>query len=323
MKLPKFNKLYVFIFSAFFFGVFGVFLGATTFAEQFVGTPESGKTSRLTEIYELLKDEGVGSDSSGEWGDWGAVMNRIRGVAGETVSGPTNCPTGMIPVPPGNGGTGFCVDKYEAKQSGSAAVSVAAGTPWVSITQYAARTACEASGKHLITEREWLQIAKNVEQVGWNWSGGAAGSGQMSDGHSDNSPANSLAASTDDDPCSGTGQTCNITTWNSQRRTYQLSNGEYVWDFGGNVWDWVDGFTYESYPYANNWSAWVACNTPDGICGNTLATNDQRYGGNTTALRALRRGGSLDNGASAGAFTMHLYNVPSNTNSYWGFRCAW
>jgi formylglycine-generating enzyme required for sulfatase activity len=229
----------------------------------------------------------------------------------------------MIPVPAGDVGSGFCVDKYEAKQSGSAAVSVAAGTPWVSITQYDARTACAASGKHLITEKEWLQIAKNVEQVGWNWSGGIVGSGQMSDGHSDNSPGNSLAASTDDDPCFGTGQSCNLTTWNSQRRTYELSNGEYIWDLGGNVWDWVDGFTYENQPYANNWSSWAACSTSDSICGNTHATNDQRYGGNTTALRAFRRGGRWAHGTNAGAFTVILYDVPSLTNTYMGFRCAW
>ena len=89
------------------------------------------------------------------------------------------------------------------------------------------------------------------------------------------------------------------------------------------MWDWVDGFTYESYPYANNWSAWVACNTPDGICGNTLATNDQRYGGDTTALRALRRGGDWGSGTSAGAFAVRLSGAPSVTGSSLGFRCAW
>jgi hypothetical protein len=235
-----------------------------------------------------------------------------------------DCPTGMIPVPPSSSGRpGFCVDKYEAKQSGSVAVSQAAGTPWVSINQQDARGACRAAGKRLITEEDWLHIAQDVEQVGWNWSGGTPGSGQMSDGHSDNSPANSLAASTDDDPCSGTGQTCDTSTWNSQRRTYRLSNGEYIWDFGGNVWNWVDAFTYDGYPYINNWSNWAACSTPDAICGNTLATNDQRYGGNTTALRALPRGGHWHSGTNAGAFTVSLSSVPSNTTTIVGFRCAW
>jgi formylglycine-generating enzyme required for sulfatase activity len=230
----------------------------------------------------------------------------------------------MIPVPASSTGRpGFCVDKYEAKQSGSIAVSQASGTPWVNITQYDARAACRAAGKRLITEEDWIHIAQDVEQVGWNWSGGTPGSGVMSDGHSDNAPANSLAASTDDDPCYGTGQTCDTSTWDSQRRTYKLSNGEYIWDFGGNVWNWVDGYTYADYPYANNWSGWTACNTPDGICGNTLATNDQRYGGNTTALRALPRGGNWNNGTESGSFSVGLVNVPSYTYGDVGYRCAW
>ena len=29
-------------------------------------------------------------------------------------------------------------------------------------------------------------------------------------------------------------------TWNDQRRTRTLSNGSVIWDFGGNVWQWVD-----------------------------------------------------------------------------------
>jgi formylglycine-generating enzyme required for sulfatase activity len=301
----------------------GIYLVSNIFAEQVGSSPESGEKSRVMEMYDYLVGGGVGTDDSGSWGDWGSVMNRIRSVVEASISGPINCPTGMIPVPPGRGRPGFCVDKYEAKQSGSVAVSQASGTPWVSITQYDARAACIVAGKRLITNEDWLQIAQNVEQVGWNWSGGTPGSGQMSDGHSDNSPANSLAASTDDDPCSGTGQTCDTSTWNSQRRTYKLSNGEYIWDFGGNVWQWVDGFTYADYPYANNWSAWTACTTPDSICGNTLATNDQRYGGNTTALRALPRGGNWAYGTRAGAFTMHLCSVPSSTTAGLGFRCAW
>jgi formylglycine-generating enzyme required for sulfatase activity len=258
----------------------------------------------------------------------GTDLFYYNGSEWKNLSGSTiydfDCPTGMIPVPASSTGRpGFCVDKYEAKQDGSVAVSQASGIPWVSITQYDARAACRAAGKRLITEEDWIHIAQDVEQVGWNWSEGTPGSGVMSDGHSDNVPANSLAASTDDDPCFGTGQTCDTSTWNSQRRTYKLSNGEYIWDFGGNVWDWVDGFTYADYPYANNWDGWIACNTPDGICGNTLATNDQRYGGITTALRALFRGGYWLDGAKSGSFSVSLSCVPSSTYSNVGFRCAW
>lgn len=55
-------------------------LGATVLAEQLSGTPESGVTSRIKQVYDDLVSKGQGSDSSGSWGDWGAYWNRIRSV---------------------------------------------------------------------------------------------------------------------------------------------------------------------------------------------------------------------------------------------------
>jgi len=220
------------------------------------------------------------------------------------------------------------VDKYEAKSVGGIATSQAAGTPWINITQYNARAECIRAGKHLITEKEWQAIAHNIEQVGWNWNGGVAGTNQMSDGHSDNDPSNDLAADVtgdpDDDPCVGTGQTCDINTWNSQRRTYKLSNGSYIWDFGGNVCERVDQVNHDEYPVYNSPTAgWVACSTSgDGICGNTLTTNDQWYRGGSLDTRSFVRGGWRDNGTSSGAFALVLYDTPTNTNAAFGFRCA-
>ena len=150
---------------------------------------------------------------------------------------PATCPSGMIPVPasPANGQQGFCVDKYEAQSSSGNEVSVQGGSPWVSIAQTSARAECKRAGKHLITEKEWQAIANDVENVGFNWNGGVVSTNQMSDGHSDNSPSSALATAADSSPCSDTGQTCDLSTWNSQRRVYKLSNGQYIWDFSGNV----------------------------------------------------------------------------------------
>ncbi len=55
-------------------------LGATVLAEQLSGTPDSGVTSRIKQIYDDLDAMGQGSDDSGSWGDWGAYWNRIRSV---------------------------------------------------------------------------------------------------------------------------------------------------------------------------------------------------------------------------------------------------
>jgi hypothetical protein len=237
-----------------------------------------------------------------------------------------SCPAGMILVPPSPsmGLDGFCVDKFEAKNVGGRAVSEMAGTPWVSITQFAARAACIREGKRLISEREWLAIAHNIERVGWNWNGGVVGTNQMSDGHSDNVPASSLAASTDADPCFGTGEICSETVWHSQRRTYRLSNGATIWDFGGNVWEWVDQVNEDEYPIQNSPIAgWVACSTAgDGICGNTLTTDDQWHRGGTLATRGFLRGGGWLNVARSGAFALHLFAAPVNTDTIMGFRCA-
>ncbi len=64
-----------------------------------VSTPDSGSESRLETLYNSLVSLGNGSDSSGGWGDWGVMWNRIRSssewvpsgdaTAGDVVSGKT------------------------------------------------------------------------------------------------------------------------------------------------------------------------------------------------------------------------------------------
>jgi len=54
------------------------------FAEQLPGTPESNSTSRLNTINNSLVALNHGSTSTGSWGDWGAMWNRIKS-AGEWV----------------------------------------------------------------------------------------------------------------------------------------------------------------------------------------------------------------------------------------------
>lgn len=53
-------------------------------------------------------------------------------------------------------------------------------------------------------------------------------------------PMIQLAASSDDDPCAGTGNTCNEATWHSQRRTARLANAA-LWFRTGDR-DWNVGF---------------------------------------------------------------------------------
>jgi len=80
----------------------------------------------------------------------------------------------------------------------------------------------------------------------------------------------------------------------------------------------------DEYPVYNSPTAgWVACSTTgDGICGNTLTTDDQWYRGGTLATRGFLRGGSWGAGAYSGAFTLHLDHAPTSAYTGVGFRCA-
>lgn len=51
------------------------------FAEQGSLSPESGSTSRIKILSDTLTTSGYGSASSGSWGDWGSIWNRIYSSA--------------------------------------------------------------------------------------------------------------------------------------------------------------------------------------------------------------------------------------------------
>lgn len=247
-----------------------------------------------------------------------------------------SCSTGFIPVP-GNslfGTNNFCVGKYEAKNVSGVAVSQAAGTPWASISQTSAVTTANAACAkcRLINEAEWLTIAHNIINVPSNWSGGTVGSGSIFKGHTDNSPANSIAASTDDNnPYINTGNASG-----DQRRTHTLSNGSVIWDFTGNVQEWTSGQITGNQPGASGYASreWNAVSggllvpspypayaTPAASAWSSTQ-NLGRVNSNSdeTALRGFARGGSYNLSSSAGPFYLSLSFAPSSTSTQIGFR---
>ncbi len=258
------------------------------------------------------------------------------------------CPTGYVRVPNNSTYTSadFCVSKYIASQSGSTALSVAGVAPWVNISQSAAVTTCKANGARydLISNAEWQTVAQNIEGVAANWSGGAVNSGQLSRGHSDNNPANTLAASSDDvsGNCSGTGQTCSSTVWDSQRRTNVLSNGNVVWDMAGNVWQSVKdtnstNFGSGAYMSQVTSSSHTATGTVGGLTGNAkflfgpagdyTALNSTPYGGLGygylgSTNGAIARGNTYVNQDQTGVFAVTLNNTTSVSGPRIGFRCV-
>ena len=110
------------------------------------------------------------------------------------------------------------------------------------ITQDEAKTECSdlGLGYALITNDQWMTVANNIAAVADNWDGGTVGTSSINVGHNDNSPDAALSAGDTLDPCADTGEICDFSTWNLQRRTHKLSNGEFIWDMSGNLWEWID-----------------------------------------------------------------------------------
>ena len=255
-----------------------------------------------------------------------------------------SCPTGYITVPGSSlyGTQAFCTMKYEAKNVGGVATSVAAGYPWVSTSQTSAITTSQAacSGCHLISEAEWLTIAQNVLSVSSNWSGGTVGNGYIYSGHNDNAPANAIAADTND----ANGYSAETNTGGNQRRTLTLTNGQVIWDLSGNVYEWTQGTTAGAGTQpglltdsGDTWKQWNNASLLVGSFPNIFPnygtpaaanwTSNQGIGQlysnyNQAGASAFRRGGGWSSGGSAGVLTLLLNYAPSTANTSVGFRVS-
>ena len=289
--------------------------------------------------------------------------------ASQSVTNNFTCPANFVGVPSLTGYTtnSFCVMKYEAKNAGAATtgdatddtpVSQAAGTPWANINRDDSITECtdiDSNGKYdLITNDEWQSIARNIELVGSNWKNGTVGdAGGLSTGHSDQDPATILEANSDDNnACHGTGQTCSSSTWNGQRRTHTLSNGEVVWDIAGNLEEWVKD--NNTVPYSSIFTSIIALITDEthetsgSLSGGTTTTSRKAkghfgpsgdytnftsnpYGGLGYAYLKVAGGGATRGGAfgvqigtiAAGVFAINLTPLLSSTSYDRSFRCAY
>ena len=202
----------------------------------------------------------------------------------------------------------------------------------MNITRNSARSACAALGPKyaLISNAQWQTIARNIEQVASNWSGGAVGVGAVNRGHSSGSSV--LAADEDDtNACVGTGATCSDTIWHDKRRTNYLSNGEVIWDLGGNAAEWV----YDDYSSLGLQTSGItlcprelntlsAANRP--ILGPSDPTWYSAHGlgqacdGNAGAVL---RGGAVGSGQKVGIFSSDLTRGTGLMSSGFSFRCVW
>ena len=244
--------------------------------------------------------------------------------------------------------TDFCVMMTEAK----AKVAKYDGNPTVWNPTSSAKTRCRQisfpyTKCNLISNAQWMTIARNIESTAANWSGGEVGSGAINQGHSDGSPNKHLSIVDPTDPWDQTDPDGLETPW-SQKRTHILNNGSVIWDFAGNDAEWVDwetdtdtytvwptscpAGTYELYDAvcpdltANDY---LPLN-PAGILtseytssayglGRFLGTSDSvRNGG--TGVGGMRGGYYSD--ANAGIFNLDLTHPNGSDYGHVGYRCV-
>lgn len=264
-----------------------------------------------------------------------------------------SCPTGFVAVL-GNGVLGtsdFCVMKYEAKcasdcnTSTDLPVSQATGDPWVGINANQAQARCEAMSEGgftgtfgLISNAEWMTIARDIESVASNWSGGVVGTGHIPRGHSENSPSSALSVTNVNDPYDQTENNSGEAAGSGweQKRTHTLSNGSEIWDLAGNVWEWVDWDSSDAVftlgPTDETAVIFELSADPKGsLLLDDYKPNNDTYNSTNNSFGiwyggsggAALRGGSWSSGSFAGAFALDLYNAPTNSNTRIGFRCSY
>lgn len=277
------------------------------------------------------------------------------------------CPANFLGIPFNTSvgtTTDFCVAQYEMRCVGSScptstpganavATSQSSGEPWTFINHPDSITACSnlnaingVSNKYfLISNPEWMTIARNIESVDSNWSNGTAGSGVLPIGWT---AGNSVPAPSSDASCLyNTGSdTCAAAGPFKYRRTHTLTNGEVIWDLSANVWEWVNWIVT---PANKAYVAARPINTPQGfeefrdLNVNIGATDEMkpstwqpvflnltsadgigRYdaGINSSGGYAVR-GGSYWYGDSSGIFTLDVNSDPSASYSILGFRCVY
>lgn len=200
------------------------------------------------------------------------------------------------------------------------------------------------SGASLINNAEWMTIARNIEAQATNWSGGAFGSGGVWRGHSDSAnSANQVkvleASSNDADGYFGTGNS--VSNGAEQKRTHTLSTGAVIWDFAGNVNEYIAGTiqgkdqpigttptggNWREFTSITNWGtlgadAYRSSNSNWNISQNMGQIYSDGTSTNTTVYQFIR-GGSLHSDTKSGIFGINL-GFPINRGSDdLSFRCV-
>ncbi len=210
--------------------------------------------------------------------------------------------------------------------------------PWRNVSQVVAQTACRGlgAGYDLISNREWMTIARGAELIGRNWSGGASGSGRLVEGHTDGSSVFE-PISDPSDPYTGTGNDASQLPdvgW-EQRRTLEYAPGLVIWDLPGHVQEWVDwttGGPLDGVPSPCTMTGELPGYTCAGLVADDFQSTTGTYGTAQGAGlvvggsgNAVRRGGQYSDRPLGNA---GIYGFNTNRNRIdvfpaTGFRCVY
>jgi hypothetical protein len=208
--------------------------------------------------------------------------------------------------------------------------------PWRSVSAAVAKNACRALGPQfdLMSNREWITIARSAELIGANWSGGAPGSGRLVEGHTESS--STVEPIVDPaDPYTGTGNDASQLPdlgW-EQRRTLVIAPGVEIWDLPGHVQEWVDwtaGGPLDGVPSPcmNGQLPGYSCpGLVDDDFQSTTGTYDSSQGAGLViggAGNAVRRGGQISDRTLglAGIYAFNTNRTQTDVFPATGFRCV-
>lgn len=257
------------------------------------------------------------------------------------------CPSNYIKVPGVAPINDFCVMKYEASNNGSnQPISSAVAVPWNAVSMDSARSYClgvnepgfQSSRFDLISNEEWVIIAQDIEDQPTNWTNGVVGSPNAlnrgwslatNTSFSTNKTVNCVY-NTGADACAGTGD-------HNYKRTHNLSNGEVIWDFAGNLSEWVDFNLNDSILTLGPTNVSPAGYMEPAISGSTGSLTNLDIGQMNSynammgtgkiiggPVGALTRGGFYNEDLNAGIFNMNM-QASSTTigDAKNGFRCVY
>lgn len=138
-----------------------------------------------------------------------------------------------ITVPGRTLANGIVVDSFEimkypaAQGEGGVPLSLPHLKPWTRLSFFEAGEVAEKSGLNRVKESQALALIADIIEQPENWTGGEVGKGRLYGG---------LHKNTVSEPQAG-----NYEPADPEERTwYVLSNGERIYHWSGNVWEWIE-----------------------------------------------------------------------------------